>query len=255
MRDAGRSVDIALFETQAEAEAAMRAGNRRLLLLEVPSGARAVASRLPTNAKLAMSRHPYPSAADLLEDCAACAADDIIAAAGGPAWDAKVFDALLEAARSSLRPRTADVISVTARVLGEAHAVEAALDRTKGHAMAAAVADMRGQLSALIFPGFVATTGTRRLGDLVRYLRGITHRLEKAPADIGRDAGRMEIVQRVSEDYEHVLAQIGPAARYRDDVNAVRWMIEELRVSLFAQPIGAAIPVSEQRILAALDRL
>src|SRR5216683_3463970 len=76
-----------------------------------------------------------------------------------------------------------------------------------------------------------------------------------APADIGRDAGRMEIVQRVSEDYEHVLAQIGPAARYRDDVKAVRWMIEELRVSLFAQPIGAAIPVSEQRILAALDRL
>jgi ATP-dependent helicase HrpA len=255
VRDAGRSVDIALFETQAEAEAAMRAGNRRLLLLEVPSGARAVASRLPTNAKLAMSRHPYPSAADLLEDCAACAADEIIAAAGGPAWDARAFDALLEAARSSLRPRTADVISVTARVLGEAHAVEAALDRTKGHAMAAAVADMRGQLSALIFPGFVATTGTHRLGDLVRYLRGITHRLERAPADIGRDAGRMEIVQRVSEDYEHVLAQIGPAARYRDDVKAVRWMIEELRVSLFAQPIGATIPVSEQRILAALDRL
>jgi ATP-dependent helicase HrpA len=255
LRDAGRSVDIALFETRGQADAAMWAGNRRLLLLEVPAGARAVASRLPTNAKLAMSRHPYPSAADLLEDCAACAADEIIVAAGGPAWDAKAFDALLEAARSSLRGRTADVVSVTARVLGEAHAVEVALDRLKGQAIAAAVADMRAQLSALIFPGFVAATGARRLGDLVRYLRGIAHRLEKAPADVGRDAGRMEIVQRVSEDYDHVLVQIGPEARYRDDVTAVRWMIEELRMSLFAQPIGAAIPVSEQRILAALDRL
>src|SRR5262249_53714703 len=250
LRDAGRSVDIALFETRAEADARMRAGNRRLLLLEVPSGARAVASRLPTKAKLAMSRHPYASAADLIEDCAACAADEIIADAGGPAWDAKAFDALLEAARSSLRARTADVVSVTARVLGEAHAAEAALDRAKGPVIAAAVADMRGQLSALIFPGFVALTGSRRPGGLVRCLGGITHRLEKAPADIGRDAGRMEIVQRVTEEYEHVLDQIGRAATYRDDVRAVRWMIEELRVSLFAQPIGAAIPVSEQRILA-----
>jgi ATP-dependent helicase HrpA len=255
LRDTGRSVDIALFETQREADAAMRAGNRRLLLLEVPSGARAVAGRLPTNAKLALSRHPYPSASDLLDDCAACAADEIIADAGGPAWEAKAFDALLDAARSSLRARTADVVSMTARVLGEAHAAEAALDRAKGPAIAAAVADMRAQLSALIFPGFVAMTGSRRLGELVRYLRGITHRLEKAPADVSRDASRMAIVQRVSEDYEHVLAQIGPVARYRDDVTAVRWMIEELRVSLFAQPIGAAIPVSEQRILAALDRL
>jgi ATP-dependent helicase HrpA len=255
LRDAGSSVDIALFETRAEAEAAMLAGNRRLLLLEVPSGARAVASRLPTNAKLAMSRHPYPSAADLLEDCAACAADEIIAAAGGPVWDVKAFDALVEAARSSLRARTADVVSMTARVLGEAHAVEAALDRAKGPAITAAVDDMRAQLSALIFPGFVAATGWRRLGDLVRYLRGIVHRLDKAPGDVGRDASRMEIVDRVSEDYEHVRAAIGPAARYRDDVKAVRWMIEELRVSLFAQPIGATIPVSEQRILAALDRV
>jgi ATP-dependent helicase HrpA len=114
---------------------------------------------------------------------------------------------------------------------------------------------MRAQLSALIFPGFVAATGWRRLGDLVRYLRGIVHRLDRAPGDVGRDASRMEIVDRVSEDYEHVRAAIGPAARYRDDVKAVRWMIEELRVSLFAQPIGATIPVSEQRILAALDRV
>ncbi len=65
----------------------------------------------------------------------------------------------------------------------------------------------------------------------------------------------MDIVHRVADDYEQVLRQLGRAARAREDVDAVRWMIEELRVSLFAQQIGAAIPVSEQRILAALDRL
>jgi ATP-dependent helicase HrpA len=253
--DAGESVDIRLYETRAEADEAMRTGNRRLLLLQVPSGARAVASRLPTNAKLAMSRHPYASAAALLDDCAACAADELIAKAGGPAWDQQAFAGLLESARSSLRAATADVVSAVARVLTEAHTVESKLDQAKSPVFAPAVADMRAQFSALIFPGFVSMTGSRRLPDLLRYLRGISHRLDKAPAEVRRDADRMDIVHRVADDYEQVLRQLGHAARSREDVEAVRWMIEELRVSLFAQQIGAAIPVSEQRILAALDRL
>jgi ATP-dependent helicase HrpA len=253
--DAGDRVDIRLYETRTEADEAMRTGNRRLLLLQVPSGARAVASRLPTNAKLAMSRHPYASAAALLDDCAACAADELIAKAGGPAWDQQAFAGLLESARSSLRAATADVVSAVARVLTEAHTVESKLDQAKSPVFAPAVADMRAQFSALIFPGFVSMTGSRRLPDLLRYLRGISHRLDKAPAEVRRDADRMDIVHRVADDYEQVLRQLGHAARSREDVEAVRWMIEELRVSLFAQQIGAAIPVSEQRILAALDRL
>ncbi len=255
LRDAGDSVEIALFETPEQAADAMLTGNRRLLLLQVPSGVRAVASRLPTSAKLAMSRHPYRNAGELVDDCAAAAADEIVASAGGPAWDADTFARLLDAARSSLAAKAADVVSVVARVLGEAHQVEVALDRTAGAAMAPAVADVREQLAGLIYRGFVAETGARRLPDLARYLRGMAHRLEKAPADLRRDAGRMEIVQRVTEDYEDVLAKLGPSGRHRPDVAAIRWMIEELRVSLFAQPIGAAIPVSEQRILAALDRV
>jgi ATP-dependent helicase HrpA len=151
--------------------------------------------------------------------------------------------------------KAADVVSVVARVLGEAHQVEVALDTAAGAAMAPAVADVREQLAGLIYRGFVAETGARRLPDLVRYLRGMAHRLEKAPMDLRRDAGRMEIAARVTEDYEDVLAKLGPSGRHRPDVAAIRWMIEELRVSLFAQPIGAAIPVSEQRILAALDRV
>ena len=255
LRDAGNSVDIALFETPDQAADAMRTGNRRLLLLAVPSGARGVASRLPVSAKLAMSRHPYRNAGELVDDCAACAADEIIAEAGGPGWDAEAFCRLVEAARSSLRARTADVISVVARVLGEAHSVEVGLDRATGAPMAGAVADMRAQFAGLIHDGFVAETGSRRLTDLVRYLRAMAHRLEKAPGDLRRDAERMDIVQRVMQDYEDAMASLGPAAGYRPDVRAIRWMIEELRVSLFAQPVGAAIPVSEQRILAALDRL
>ncbi len=255
LRDAGDTVDIALFETKAQAAESMRIGNRKLLLLGVPSGARSVASRLPTNAKLAMSRHPYSSAMAELDDCAAAAADEIISENGGPAWDAESFAKLLDAARLSLRVKTADVVSVAARVLGAAHPVEARLDQLTNPAMAEVVADMRAQVAGLIYPGFISDIGARRLPDLVRYLNGLAIRIEKAPKELRRDLDRMDTVHRVADDYAHVLRELGPDAKYRDDVRAIRWMIEELRVSLFAQSLGAAIPISERRILTAIDNL
>jgi ATP-dependent helicase HrpA len=255
LADTGDAVDIAVFETRAQAAASMWLGNRRLLLIAVPSGARSVGSRLPASTKLEMSRHPYPSVAALLDDCAACAADEVIARNGGPAWDAAAFGRLLEATRLALRAGTADVISAVARVLGQAQAVDVKLDRAASGVLGPAVADMRAQRSALIYPGFVADTGPRRLPDLVRYLQAISHRLDKAPEDPRRDADRMAAVHRVTEAYERVLAQPGSAAASDEEIRAIRWMIEELRVSLFAQSLGAIGPVSEQRIQAALARL
>jgi ATP-dependent helicase HrpA len=255
LADAGDSVDIRLFDTQAEADAAMRRGTRRLVLLQVPSGVRAVAGRLPVSAKLAMSRHPYRSTDALLEDCAAAAVDQIIAEAGGPAWDAAGFARLLDAARDRLAAVTADVVSRVAQVLAESHEAEASLGSRPAPALAAAFDDMRRQLSGLIQPGFIADTGAQRLPDLLRYLRAINRRLEKLPASPARDAERMATVHRVTEDYQQTLADLPPARRSSPDAQAVRWMIEELRVSLFAQTLGTAGSVSEQRIRRALDQL
>ena len=253
LADTGDAVDVRLFETRAQADAAMLRGTRRLILLQVPSGARAVASRLPVSAKLAMSRHPYPGMDALLEDCAAAAADQVITEAGGPAWDEAGFARLLEAARAALAARTADVVALAARALGEAHHVESNLAGTPSPPVRAAFTDLRGQLSGLVYPGFVAETGARRLPDLVRYLRGMSRRLEKMPESLIRDAERMTVVQEVTEDYEQTLADLPPARRSDPDVREVRWMIEELRVSLFAQTLGTAGPVSQRRIERALD--
>ena len=255
LADTGTAVDVRLFETRAQADAAMLRGTRRLLLLQVPTGARAVASRLPVSAKLAMSRHPYPGTGALLEDCAAAAADQVITEAGGPAWDEAGFTRLLEAARENLAARTADVVALAARALGEAHQVETSLAGTPSPPVRAALADLRAQLSGLIYPGFIAATGARRLPDLIRYLRGMSRRLEKMPEALGRDAERMAVVQQVTADYQQTLADLPPARRDDPDVRDVRWMIEELRVSLFAQTLGTSGPVSERRIERALDQL
>ncbi len=255
LADAGDSVDVALFDTEAEASAAMWRGTRRLLLLQVPSGVRSIASRLPRNAKLAMSRGPYPDAGSLLDDCVACAADQVITDAGGPAWDADGFARLLAAARSELPAATASVVDVVAHVLAEAHEVQVRLGRAEGAALAPPAADMRSQLAGLIYPGFIPETGARRLPDLVRYLRAIARRLEKMPEAPGRDADRMTIVHRVTGAYQRAMAGLAAGGGARADAQGVRWMIEELRVSLFAQTLGTPVPVSEQRIQSALDRL
>ena len=185
LADAGDSVDVRLFSTEAEAARSMRLGTRRLLLLEVPSGARSIASNLPVTDKLALSRSPYAGAAALLDDCAAAAADEIIDAAGGPAWDAGGFARLTEAARSGLNAACRQVIADTALVLAEAHDVEAVLAGAAAHAAEPAFADIRAQFTALVYAGFVSAAGARRLRDLIRYLQAIRQRLDKMGAEPG----------------------------------------------------------------------
>jgi ATP-dependent helicase HrpA len=255
LADAGDAVDVRMFETGAQASAAMARGTRRLLLLGVPSGVRSIADRLSNERKLAMMRHPYPSLGALLDDCVACAADQVIADAGGPAWDADGFATLLAAARDALPLATARAVDAAAGVLEAAHEAELGLRRVTSPALAAAADDVRAQFAGLIYPGFVSETGLRRLPDLVRYLRAITRRLEVVAADPGRDAERMAAVHRVTDAYQRAVAELPAARRSGADVQAVRWMIEELRVSLFAQMLGTPAPVSEKRIQVALSRL
>ncbi len=257
LTDAGDSVDLRVFGTPAEADQAMRLGTRRLLLLSVPSGVRSIAGRLPMAEKMALSSHPYPGAAAMLDDCAACAADQVIADAGGPAWDADGFAYLVEAARDRLAPNTAKVVEDVARILAEAHQVEIALagPAQPVPALGPAFADLRAQLGRLIYPGFISATGLPRLPDLLRYLRAMVRRLDKLAGEQARDAERMAVVHRVQAAYESLLAGLPPADRSRPDVVAVRWLIEELRVSLFAQVLGTAGPVSEKRIMTVLDGL
>ena len=255
LADAGDAVDVRLFPTEAEASAAMTAGTRRLLLLRVPSGVRSIADRLPTERKLAMSVSPYPSIGALLNDCVAAAADQVIADAGGPAWDADGFARLVAEARSALPLATARAVDAAGAVLEAAHEAERRLRSTASPPLTAAFDDARAQFAALIYPGFVSETGLRRLPELARYLRAISRRLDTAAEDPARDVGRMATVRRVTDAYRQAVAELPAWRRSGADVRAVRWMIEELRVSLFAQVLGTSGPVSEKRILAALAAL
>jgi ATP-dependent helicase HrpA len=253
--DAGTTVDVRLFETQTAARSAMWAGTRRLILLGAPSPVKSIAGRLSTPAKLALSHNPHGSVAAMFADCVNCAADYLMAQAGGPAQDREGFGRLSAAVRSGLHEATADVVIHVEAALRLAHSVGARLDENWADTLRPAVADMRAQLSGLIYPGFVTATGHRHLPQLTRYLRGIERRLDKLSENPARDAVNMAVAQRTEQAYRQAVADLPPARRSDPDVTEIRWMLEELRVSLFAQTLGTRGSVSENRILAALERL
>jgi ATP-dependent helicase HrpA len=245
--DTGQAVDIRLFETPEAARDAMRAGTRRLILLGARSPVKDIAAGLSTQSKLTLSNNPHGGVAALFVDCVQAAADGLISGAGGPAWDSGGFAKLSDSVRSGLHEAVAEVTRRAEEALGTAHSIRVRLDGLRSPALAPAAEDIREQLGGLVYPGFLAATGFGRLPALTRYLRAIERRLDKLPDNPGRDAQLMEIVHRVEREYQEVAARAGAAD--------IRWMIEELRVSLFAQTIGTPVPVSERRILAAIEHL
>jgi ATP-dependent RNA helicase HrpA len=246
----GDGVAVRLLETEAEQAGAMRAGTRRLLLEAVPSPVKYVLGRQTNQAKLTLSRYRHGSATELFADCLAAAADDLIAANGGPAWDEQGFARLLTAVRAGLADATLDVVTMVERVLAVAGEVEGRLAELANPAFAAAREDLRAQLDALVHPGWVTETGRRRLADVLRYVRAMVVRLDRLPADLARDGERMESVAFVTEAWRQAMDRSPSAA-----LAEVRWTIEELRVSYFAQALGTSIPVSEKRVLRAIEQL
>ena len=191
-----------------------------------------------------------------MADCVDAAADELIAAAGGPPREEAAFAALVETARAQLLPLTRDVVTRVEALLTEAREVAVAIGAAPARRVPeAAVADLRRQMAGLLHKGFVATTGRRRLPDVVRYLKGMAHRLEKLPANAARDALGMQQVAAVAAEYDQLRRQQPPSGAPDDPVTRVRWMIEELRVALFAQQLGTPRAVSEQRIYKAIDQL
>ncbi|MEY7970694.1 ATP-dependent RNA helicase HrpA [Saccharomonospora xinjiangensis] len=251
--DEGDSVAVRMLDTPGQQRAAMWRGTRKLLRLNVASPAKYVNRHLSNESKLVLTRNPHGGVAALVDDCVNCAVDKLMAGAGGPAWDERNFAPLLERVRSGLNGTVLTVLRTVEDVLRAAHDVEARLQTVRGDALAESLQDIRAHLSGLVHAGFVTETGFDRLGDLVRYVRGIERRLDKLPSDPARDVERLRDIAWLRQEYQAVVDALPPRTDPSPELAEIPWMIEELRVSFFAQTLGTAYPVSLKRVLKALD--
>jgi ATP-dependent helicase HrpA len=249
------SVAIRMFDTEGEQRAQMWRGTRRLILLTVPSPVKRVVGRLSNQAKLTLSANPHNGVPDLLDDCVTCAADFLMTGAGGLVWDRAGFTALRDAVRAGLAETTFQVLTTVGQVLAAHKDVAAQLAGWTGTAFPTALTDLRGQLNALVYRGFVTATGYGRLSDVVRYIRGIARRLEKLPERPDRDAEWMHTVHDLQRAYQRLIDAQPAGEPLGEELRQIRWMLEELRISFFAQTLGTAYPVSAKRVRRAIDDL
>ncbi|WP_416973603.1 ATP-dependent RNA helicase HrpA [Streptomyces sp. 4F14] len=252
--DDGDTVSVRLFDTEAEQQAAMWKGTRRLILRNIPVNPAKFASEKLTNAqKLALSANPHGSIQALFDDCAMAAADKLIGDFGGPAWDESSYRKLYDKVRAEIVDTTVRTVGAVQQVLAAWQAAERRLKSVRSPALLANLADVRAQLDALVRPGFVTRAGIRRLSDLMRYLVAVDRRLQQMPANVQRDTTRMEKVHEMRDEYAWLLEQLPQGRPVPASVLDIRWMIEELRVSYFAHALGTAYPISDKRIVKAID--
>ncbi len=235
---------VALRVLPTPSPSAHHAGVRRLLLLGCSSPVKAVSGRLTNKAKLILASNPHGSLPALMEDCLLAAVDALMTQ---DPRSKEAFDALLLHVRGGLQDALLKVLLGVEQVLGLAAEVDAALAGLTHPSAAGALIDARAQREALVHKGFVTETGAARLPDVARYLRAILLRVEKLPREAERDRSLMVGVHEVTKEWAAL--PVGPGK------DKVRWMIEELRVSLFAQTLKAKGPVSVPRVYRAIDDL
>ena len=243
------AVGIKLFETEFEQAVAMQQGLRRLLLLNVPSPIKYLHEKLPNKAKLGLYFTPFGRVLDLIDDCIACAVDKLIADFGGFVWNEEGFDKLRDFVRENVNEVTVDITQKVEQILTLTHQLNQRLKGKMDFTMAFALSDMKSQITGLIYQGFVQKSGYARLPDLLRYLQAIDKRMDKLAQDVNRDRAAMLRVEQVQQAYQQLLAKLPKSKPISDEVAEIRYMIEELRVSLFAQQLGTKYQVSDKRVL------
>ena len=249
--DTGTDVRLTVFRNPAEQLAAHRTGVIRLLLLKVPSPSRYVLDHLNNTEKLVFTQNPHGSVEALIRDCTMAAVDKLVPAA--LPFTKAAFDALYEKVRAELIDTVFTVTAIVEKVLSGTRRINKDIKSASSLALVNALNDVKSQLEQLVYPGFVAKTGYAQLAQLPRYISAIEKRLEKlGTGHLARDNAATLDIQSLEDEYDAALGQLVPGARTPAQLAAVKWMLEEYRVSLFAQELGTAYSVSAKRIRAAM---
>ncbi|MGO4784494.1 ATP-dependent RNA helicase HrpA [Cryobacterium sp. W22_MBD10_FK3] len=248
--DDGASVSIRMMSTAEEQARTLPGGVRRLLLLATASPVAYVQQHLKGGEKLSLATSPYRSTQALFDDCLAAAVDDVLyrVRPDGQVFMKAEFDTIRDRVSGVVMDSMFETVGLVARVLTASRAADKALKASTSMALLAALTDAREQLNGLVYPGFVSATGLAQLRHVPRYLGGISTRIEKLNDNPNRDRVWMNEVQSAMARFSDAGGRIPLPADAAPNLVRARWMIEELRISLFAQELRAAESVSLQRI-------
>ncbi|MCP4322899.1 MAG: DUF3418 domain-containing protein, partial [Alteromonadales bacterium] len=248
-------VAIELFEQEQHAEEAMIKGLSRLILLNIPTPVKYLQEKLPNKAKLGLYFNPFGSINDLLQDCIQGACLSLVKqfAQEQPSGQLPREQKQFEQCSNYVRAEIADCVLAAAikveRALSLRHDVSKKMKGSVPLNVIQSHGDIKQQCEQLVFKGFVSNSGLDKLDDIIRYLQGMLRRLDKLPIDPNQDRLKLIEVNKVNDTYQGILSKQRKDKPVEKDLLETRWLIEELRISLFAQNLGTAAPISVKRIL------
>jgi ATP-dependent helicase HrpA len=254
--DDGQSVSIRLMSTPADQARELPGGVRRLLLASIPSPVAYVQQHLTANEKLTLAASPYPTTKALFDDCLLAVIDSVLyrMKPDGLVFMRAEFEAVRDRVSGIVMDSMFETVALVTRILSAARAAEKAISGTTALAYLGALNDAKAQIAGLVFPDFVSSTGLEQLRHLPRYLNGITQRIQALPVNPGRDRAWQTQVETAVALYTDAGGRIPLAPHSPERIVHARWMLEEFRVSLFAQSLGTAETVSLQRIRKVLEK-
>ena len=249
---ASPSAALVILRTEGEQHAVHRGGIIALLQAELPNPQRYILDHLSATEKLAFAHSPYKDSAALVTDCTRTAIDALVPDA--LPMTASAYQSLKQQVHEELIDTTFNVTTVVAEILNLSREVDRRIRKIRSLALAATAADLRAQHDQLIGPKFVSTTGWTQVRHLPRYLQAMNQRMDKLDAGgaLQRDGLNMQVVQELEQAYEDLKTQAPAGVPTPAAIQQIFWLLQELRVSLFAQELGTASSVSEKRLRQAI---
>jgi ATP-dependent helicase HrpA len=243
--DTGERVNVELFDEPAAAHASHMRGLVRLLRLQLAEQIRYLEKSLNVRA-IGLMYAPFGGERDLVSQLIeagirrACLADPL------PRDEAR-FGERREEGRARLSLITQEITSLVTRIL-EAH--QAAQKKLAGaRAFTAALADVQGQLERLMPKNFIVALPWERLTHLPRYLQAVAMRIDRLRADPARDARLMAEFAPLAQNHQRRVIEVARTGASDPKLEEFRWLLEELRVSLYAQELRTPMPVSVKRLM------
>lgn len=253
--DNQNSVSIKLVDSKQEQQRLTKLGLRRLLILNIPSPIKYLHEKLPNKSKLGLYFNSFGTVLSLIDDCIACAVDYLIEKNNQTIENQEQYYELLNYTKAHINETVVDIAKQVESILTLHFNINKKLKGRVDLSLAFALSDIKQQINNLIYKGFVAKSGYHRLNDIHRYLLAIEKRIEKLLQNASKDRQAMNTVEEVKNLYENWLKSLTENQRLQAQVVNIRWMIEELRVNLFAQQLGTPYPISAKRIKQQIDQV
>ncbi len=254
LTDKGQGVTLELYDSRYKQAKAMWTGQRKLLSLGLKQPTAYLEQHLPNKSKLSMYYQPLGTIKDLINDLMLASIDVIMVENNAPVYDEESFKKLLEKVRGDLNDTALKLCNIVEKILLKAHELKRKLKGQLNLAVAYSYKDMAAQLDSLVYKGFLSSTKVEYLEQIPRYLDAMLYRIEKVHRDVNRDLVHTRKIEEVNTLYKNTLSRYKYTA-IPDDLINVKWLIEELRVSYFAQQLGVRVSISDKRISNELKRI